>query len=402
MPQATLPLSRRARELKESATLAIDAKAKALKAQGKDVVGFGAGEPDFDTPAFIKDAAKRSLDAGETKYVDPKGILPLRQAVADKLKRDNGLSFAPDQVLVTCGAKQALYNVLMVAVEEGDEVILPSPCWVSYPEMVRLAGGTPVLLPTDESDGFKVRPEALRKALTPKTKMILFNSPSNPTGAVQEESEFRALSPVLESTNAWILSDEIYERLVYGGAKFASPAALSDGIRARTIVVNGFSKTYAMTGWRLGYAAGPKDLIAAAGRLQSQTTSNATSFIQKAAIEALKSAEPDIRRMIEAFDRRRKRMIERLRNIPGVSIVEPKGAFYAFANVSRLFGKSWNGKKIAGSMDFAAALLEGANVAVVPGFPFGSDAHIRLSYALSDAEMEKGLDRIEAFAKGLA
>ena len=388
-------LAKRMANIKPSPTLAVDAKAKAMKAQGIDVVGFGVGEPDFDTPENIKDAAARALKAGFTKYTPAGGTDELKAAVCEKFKRDNGLEYAPAEILISCGAKHSLYNIFQALLDDGDEVIIPAPFWVSYPDMAYLAGGVPVFIYTTEQSGFKITPEQLKKAITPKTKMLILNSPSNPTGASYAREDLAELAQVLVGTGIIVVSDEIYEKLVYDGFTSASIVTVEPRLKGQTIIVNGVSKTYSMTGWRIGYAAGPADVIKAMANIQSQSTSNPTSFAQKGALEAILGPQDFIAEMVAEFDRRRRHMVSRLNAIPGFSCLTPNGAFYAFPNVSGIYGKSLDGTAINNSNDFAAVLLEKASVAVVAGGAFGADNNIRLSYATSMANIDKGIDRIE-------
>ena len=385
-------LAQRATTLTPSLTLAIDAKAKKLKAEGVDVCGFGAGEPDFDTPQYIKDAAVQALAAGFTKYTPSSGIPELRAAIAEKLKNENGLDYKPSQVIVNCGAKHSCYNVILATCQAGDEVIIPAPYWLSYPEMAKLADASPVIVETTEASGFKITPEQFRDAMTPATKLIILNSPGNPTGSVYSREELQALAEVALEEDILMLSDEIYEKIVYDGVQPASLASLGNQVYDLTITVNGFSKAYAMTGWRLGYVAAPDPIAAAIDSIQSHSTSNPTSFAQKGALAGLKGDQSFIGEMVKAFAERRGYMYERLTKIPGVTCVKPMGAFYMLPNISS-FGLS--------STDFASKLLDDQKVALVPGIAFGSDAHVRLSYACSMENIQKGLDRIEAFCAGL-
>ncbi|MFC1514939.1 pyridoxal phosphate-dependent aminotransferase [Candidatus Omnitrophota bacterium] len=384
--------SKLAASISPSITLSISATAKAMKAKGEDVIGFGAGEPDFDTPLTIKAKAKEAIDKGFTKYTPASGSPELKAAIVKKLKDDNDLVYGQDQILVGCGAKHVIFEILFSLVDKGEEVILPAPFWVSYPEMIKLAQGVMKVLPTTEKEGFKVSPAALDKAIGPKTKLIILNSPSNPTGAVYTKDELKRLAEVIEKRGIYCLSDEIYEKLIYDGAEHVSIASFSDKLLAKTIVVNGVSKAYAMTGWRIGYAAGPKDVIKIAANFQSHSTSNPTSISQVASIEALTGPQDEVARMRDAFAKRRDFLVERVNSIDGVSCVMPQGAFYAFVNISR------TGK---GSLDFCQALLEKQKVAVVPGIAFGSDDFVRLSYATSMENIKNGLDRIEKFIKRL-
>lgn len=392
-------LTRRARNLAPSATLAIDAKAKRMRAEGLDVISFGVGEPDFDTPEGIKEAAIAALRAGFTKYTPAGGIDELRDAIVAKLKRNNGLEYAREEVAVSCGSKHTLYSLALVLFEQGDEVLIPAPYWVTYPEQLKLVDATPIIVPTSEANGFKVSREDLERALTPRTKALLLNTPSNPTGVVLDPQDLRDIATLAFERNLYIISDEAYETLTYDGVRHTSIASLGEGIKARTILVNSLSKAYAMTGWRIGYAAGPKEVIRAISDLQSQTA-NMTSFAQKGAVEALIGPQAPVVAMREEFARRRAYILERLEKIPEVSYVKPYGAFFVFLNISAYFGRRFQDRVIQTSTDMAAYLLDEARVALVPGKDFGSDAHIRLSYALSMEQLARGLDRIEeALAK---
>jgi aspartate aminotransferase len=386
-------ISQRAASLSPSLTLAIDAKAKQMKADGLDVVGFGAGEPDFDTPQHIKDAAVRALAEGFTKYTPSSGIPELRQAIADKFKRENGLSYKPSQVIVSCGGKHSCYNVILATCQEGDEVIIPAPYWLSYPEMVKLAGATPVILQTSDKTEFKLTQDQLRAAITPQTRLLVLNSPSNPTGSVYTPEEIRALGDICVEKDVLIMSDEIYEHLLYDGATHRSVAGFSQTHYDHTIVVHGFAKAWSMTGWRLGFLAAPEPIAKAIDAIQSHSTSNPTSFAQKGGVAALTGPQDHLPKWLAEYDRRRAYAWKKLNGIPGISCVNSKGAFYLFPNISGLGLKS---------ADFCARLLEAEQVAAVPGIAFGADDYFRLSYATSMANIEKGLDRIEHFCKGLA
>ncbi|MCF8053797.1 MAG: pyridoxal phosphate-dependent aminotransferase [Deltaproteobacteria bacterium] len=393
-------LSKRIKAIKPSPTLAITAKANALKAQGVDIIGFGAGEPDFDTPANIKQAAIGAINGGFTRYTAVGGTDALKDAIISKLNRDSVLSYRREQICVSCGAKHSLYNLFQVLCEEGDEVIIPVPYWVSYPDLVTLTGARPVILSTAEEDGFKVTPQNLEALITSKTKALVLNSPSNPTGCAYTDEELRALARVLIGTDIQIISDDIYEKLLYDGAHFCNLAMISETLKNQTIVVNGVSKAYAMTGWRIGYAAGNEEIISAMTKLQSQNTSNPTSIAQVAAQEALNGSQDEVYRMRDEFQNRRNYIVKALNAIDGVSCLLPAGAFYVFPNVSRLYGKSFNGKEVNSSAALTEFLLTEAKVAVVPGGEFGSDHHIRLSYATSMENIEKGVARIkEALGK---
>ncbi len=388
-------LSQRARAIKPSPTLAIDAKAKALKAQGVDVIGFGVGEPDFDTPQNIKDAGIKAIENGFTKYCPVGGTDDLKDAIIEKLKKDNGLSYERGEVIVSCGAKHSLYNIAVTVLEKGDEVIIPAPYWVSYPDIVALADATPVIVNTSEKNGFKMTAEEFKKAITPKTKAVVINSPSNPTGSSYSRKDLEAIAEIAVENKILIISDDIYEKLVYDGFEFVSIASISKEVKDLTIVVNGVSKAYAMTGWRIGYAAGPKEIITAMTNIQSQSTSNPTSISMKASTEALNGSQDAVTAMVKEFDKRRVYMVERLNAISGISCLRPNGAFYAFPNIAGLLGKEFNGKIINNSSDMAAFLLDEVKVALVPGSAFGAEGYLRLSYATSMEKIKDGVDRIE-------
>jgi aspartate aminotransferase len=388
-------LSNRAKSLKPSPTLAINAKAKSLQAQGIHVISFGAGEPDFDTPQNIKQAAKKAIDEGFTKYTPVGGIDDLKDAIIKKFQRDNGLTYKRSEILVSCGGKHSFYNLAQAIFDQGDEVIVPAPYWVSYPPMVALANATPVIVETTEKNEFKITPEELKKAVTPKTKALIVNSPSNPTGSACTKSELEKIAEIALSKNFFVISDEIYEKIVYDGFEFRSIASLSEEIKKKTIIVHGVAKTYAMTGWRIGYTAGSEEIISAMNNIQSQSTSNPTSIAQKASVEALGGAQDDVKKMVSAFEERRNYIVDRLNKIPGVSCYKPVGAFYVFPNFSSYYGKSSQGKKIENSTALADYLLEVAKVAVVPGIEFGADSFERLSYATSMEDIKEGANRIE-------
>jgi len=390
----------RLKTLAPSPTLAMQARAKAMRAEGIDVISFGAGEPDFDTPARIKDAAARAMARGHTKYTEVGGIPELRAAVCHKLKRDHGLEYTPHEVLVSCGAKHALYNIAMALVNPGDEVLIPSPYWVSYPEQVRLLEGVPVAVPTSEGTGFDLDPAELGRRVTARTKVIILDSPGNPTGAVFSPEALAEVARLAVARDLWIVSDECYEALTYEG-RHVSIASLGPEIKARTIVVNTCSKAYAMTGWRIGYAAGPGPIVKAMTDVQSQVTSNPSSIAQWAAAEALAGPQDDVAKMVGEFDRRRRVIVEGLNAIPGVRCTMPRGAFYAFPNVSGLFGKSWKGGRLRGSAAITEFLLEEARIATVAGVDFGSDDHIRLSYATGLPKITEGLRRMETAVRAL-
>ena len=380
--------------LRPSPTLAVTMKAKALQKEGRDIIGFGAGEPDFDTPDNIKAAAIRAIQEGFTKYTPVGGIDELKDAVIEKLRKDNGLAYKRSQIVVSTGAKHTLFNMAQVLFGQGDEVIIPAPYWVSYPDIVLLADATPVIVDGGESEGFKITPAKLKKAITAKTKAIILNSPSNPTGAAYTLDELKGLAEVLKGTEIIVISDDIYEKVVYDDFRFSNMANVGEEMKEKTIVVNGLSKSHAMTGWRMGYAAGPDNVIAAMTEIQSQSTSNATSIVQKAAIEALLGDQSFIPKMVAEFKKRRDVIVGALNDIPGITCAMPPGAFYVFPKVSALYGRKYQGKPIATSNDFSEFLLEAANVAVVPGGAFGNDDHIRLSYATSMGLIVEGVKRI--------
>jgi aspartate aminotransferase len=397
-----MKLSQFTRQLKPSETLAISTKAKTLREQGRNIIDFGLGEPDFATPDNIIRAAEHAMAEGFTKYTPPAGLPALRRAIADKLKRENNLVYAPEEIIVSCGAKQALYNVAMVLLDAGDEVLIPGPYWVTYPAQVVLAGGTPVIIPTTAANDFKVTGDMLRRYLTPRTRGIILNSPCNPTGAVYTPAELEDLAGVLLDTDLFIITDEIYEHIIYDGLKQISIATLDPALKARSIVVNGFSKAYAMTGWRLGYCAGPREVIEMCDRLQSQSTSNATALVQVAGIEALTGPQESVEVMAQAFEQRRNFVVARLNAIPGITSNTPRGAFYIFPNIAALFGRRANGQPLNTAAAVADYLLDAAGVAVVPGDAFGDDRFMRISYASSMAELEEGLARIDQAVQQLA
>jgi aspartate aminotransferase len=393
-------LSDRARKIKPSPTLAMDAKAKAMKADGVDIVNFGVGEPDFDTPDNIKEAAIKAIRDGFTKYTPVGGIDPLKDAIIEKFTKDNNLNYMRDEIIVSCGAKHSLYNIAQALLSPGDEVLIPSPYWVSYPDQVLLNDAVPVFVKAYETDSFMLKPEALESHITKKTKALILNSPSNPTGLTYDKKSLERIAEIAVKYNLYVISDEIYEKLLYDGVKHFSIASLDNEVKSKTIVVNGLSKSYAMTGWRIGFAAGPKEIIKAMTNIQSQSTSNPTSIAQKAAVEALTGPQDFIKTMLSEFDTRRNVLVNELNSIPGISCLIPTGAFYAFPNTSKLYGKSTDSTKISSSSDLAVYLLEKANVALVHGGAFGDDNYIRLSYATSVDEIKKGVNRIkEAVSK---
>lgn len=390
-----MKLSERVQRIKPSPTLAIDAKAKSMKAQGIDVVGFGAGEPDFDTPDHIKQAAIKAIQAGFTKYTAVGGIDELKDALIDKLKKENGLTYSKDEILVSAGGKHSLYNVAQALYEAGDEVIIPAPYWVSYPDQVLLNDARPVILETTDKTGFKLLPDQLEKAITPKTKAFILNSPSNPTGSAYTKEELKKLADVLVKHQILCVSDEIYEKLVYDGFQQASIASLGEEIKKLTVIVNGASKVFSMTGWRMGFSAGPKEIISAMTKIQGQVTSNVNSITQKACVEAYKASQDFLKSWVDAFRKRRDYIVDRINKIPGITCLKPQGAFYVFSNITGLSGKkNPAGLVIKTSADFSNYLLEQYKVAVVSGEGFGAEGYMRLSYATSMENIQKGLDRI--------
>jgi aspartate aminotransferase len=388
-------LSERVRRVGMSATLAVSDRAKKLRAEGVDVLNFSVGEPDHPTPEGVKEAGKKAIDANLTKYTASAGVIELRAAIANKLGRDNGLEYAPEQILVSPGAKACLYFAAMALFDEGDEVIIPSPYWVSYPEQVKLAGATPVYVRTDPGDDFRVDPDRVRAAITGKTKAIFLNYPSNPTGACLDTDNLQGLADLCVEHDLVVLADEIYEEMLYDGRRFVSIASLGPEIKERTVVINGVSKSFSMTGWRIGYAAASPEIISAMSRIQSHSTSNATSISQWAALEALESAGADVQRMVADFAQRRDAMHELVERLPGVTCSKPAGAFYLFPDVSSLFGSRAGERTIETAQDFAIYLLDTAAVAVVPGEGFGAPEHVRLSYAASLDRIREGMARIE-------
>ena len=397
-----MKLAARVGRIVPSPTLSITATAKAMAAQGVDVIDFASGEPDFDTPEPVKAAAEAAIRAGFTKYTPSSGIDELRDAIADKLKTEQGLHYEKSQILVSCGAKHSLYNVAEALLEAGDELIIPVPFWVSYQDQTLLNDATPILLQTQERDGYTITQEALEAVITPRTKAIIVNSPCNPTGATYDRKTLEGIAAVALRHNLVIISDEIYEKVLYDGVEHISIATLSPEVAARTVVINGVSKAYAMTGWRIGYAAGPKPLLTAMANIQSQSTSNPCSISQKAAVAALRMGAPFTKIMVAEFDRRRRVMIDRLNKMPGLTCPMPTGAFYAFPNVSGLLSRRWKDRPIGSAAELATYLLNEAQVAVVPGEPFGSGCHIRLSYATNMEAVERGLTRIETAIRRLS
>lgn len=390
-------VSNRLSVIKPSPTMAVTAKAAELQAAGQDVIGLAAGEPDFDTPDHIKAAGIKAIEKGQTKYTPASGTKALKEAICAKLKRDNGLDYAPAEIVVGCGAKQVLFNGLLATVNPGDEVIIPAPYWVSYPDMVQIAEGTPVIVSCTEADNFKLTPAGLEAAITPKTKWLILNSPSNPTGAGYTEQELKALGDVLlKHPHVWVMADDIYEFLVYGDFRFTTIAEICPGLKDRTLTVNGVSKAYAMTGWRIGYGAGPAALMKEIGSLQSHSTSNPCSISQAAAVEALNGPHDFLKEWVPAFQRRRDLVVGKLNAIPGLSCRVPDGAFYVFPNCQGLIGKKTPvGTVLTNDLDVSAYLLDAALCAVVPGSAFGLEGYFRISYATSDAALEKACARIE-------
>ncbi|MEN3013538.1 MAG: pyridoxal phosphate-dependent aminotransferase [Endomicrobiia bacterium] len=394
-------LSSKVLKVSPSATLGITAKAKQLKSQGIKVIAFAAGEPDFDTPDFIKQKAKESLDKGLTKYTPTAGIPELKQAICEKLKKENNLEYTPEEVLVSCGAKHSIFNAVMALVDDGDEVLLPKPYWVSYPEMIKFAGGKIVEIPTDEKTNFKIKAEQLKQYITSKTKLLILNYPSNPTGMMYTKKELEEIAKVLVESQIYCISDEIYEKLVYDGVEFVSIASLGPEIKKLTITVNGLSKSCSMTGWRVGYACGPKEIIQAMSNLQDHSTSNITTFVQYASVDAIKFGEDSIRKMVQEFKIRRDFIVEEINKIPGLSTIKPQGAFYVWVNIKKLKGKNYNNTTITDSMKLTELLLTEAKVAVIPGCVFGDDDYIRLSYATSMEDIKEGLNNIKNFVSKL-
>ena len=396
-----MALARRMAGFTESPTLRVSTIARQLRAQGRDVVDFGSGEPDFDTPEHIKQAAVNALHEGFTKYTTPSGIDELKEAIVDKLKRDNGLLYSREQVVVSCGAKHTLHNLAQVLFDPGDEVILPSPYWTTYETIIQMAEAVPIIIPTAEPAGFRVSLETLERHLTPRTKAIMLNSPSNPTGSMYRHDELAAIARLAMARGIYVIADDIYEKIIFDGQVHTSIIQLMQEAPQLGILVNGFSKTYAMTGWRLGYAAGPREIITASGNYQSQTTSNPTSFVQKSGVEALRGPQETVGLMVQEFEQRRNYVVDRLNAMEGISCFKPMGAFYAFPNVSATYGKRSASGQITDSVNFAEHLLQTAGVAVVPGAVFGDDRCIRLSFATSMEQLHAGLDRIDQFAKSL-
>lgn len=397
----TLYISNKYASISASPTLAIDSKFKQMKADGMDVVGFGAGEPDFDTPQFIKDAAIKAINDGMTKYTPASGTLALKKAVCDKLKRHNNLEYTPDQIVISNGAKHSLVNVLGAILNPGDEVIIPAPFWVSYIEMVKLRDGVPVIVKTTEEENFLCSPEKIENAITDKTRAIIINSPSNPTGMVYDEETLRKIADIAVKHNIYIISDEIYEHIIYDGKKHVSIASFNDEIKNLTITINGVSKTYAMTGWRIGFTASNKEIAKAMSNVQSHETSNPNSIAQEASRAALEGSEEELHKMVDEFSKRRLHMVERISKIDGVSCLKPEGAFYIMMNIKDLYGKKCKDTVITSADDFAKCFLEEKLVAVVPGTGFYAEGYVRWSYATSLENINEGMDRLEEFIKSL-
>lgn len=378
-----------------SLTMAMNTRAKQMRAQGLDVISFAAGEPDFHTPDHIKNAGKTAIDSDKTYYTPASGIVELKQQVMNKLGKENGLHYEMDQVSINSGAKHSVFNVLFVLVEEGDEVIVPAPYWVSYSEMVRICSATPVFVATTEESGFKLTPDQLKKAVTPRTKVLLLNSPCNPTGAVYTQEELFALAKIIEDRDIIVISDEIYEKILYDNNEHCSIAQYSDKMQSKTVVINGMSKAYSMTGWRIGYAAGPKDVIGAVNKLQGHTAGNPTSISQWASVEGLDRGTSFVSDWVEEFAKRRDYIVTELNSIEGISCTTPGGAFYVFPNIQALLGRSFGGQQIEGSLDFAYYLLEKGHIAVVPGQAFGAEGYIRISFATSMENIVEGIKRLK-------
>ncbi|SJZ34297.1 pyridoxal phosphate-dependent aminotransferase [Garciella nitratireducens] len=392
-------IAKRVQNMTPSITLAITAKANQLKSQGIDVISFGAGEPDFDTPEYIKKAGIEAIQKGFTRYTPATGITPLKEAISKKLLKDNGLEYSLDEIIVNSGAKNSISTALQAVCNPGDEVIIPVPYWVSYSEMVKIPEAVPVFVKTKAENNFKVTKEELLSVITPKTKVIMINTPSNPVGAVYSKKELQDIAEVVLENQIYVISDEIYEKMVYDDHKHISIASLNEKIKDLTILINGMSKAYAMTGWRLGYAAANKEVIQAMGKIQGHALSHPCSITQYAGLAALEGDQSIVQSMIKEFDKRRHYMIERLKSIDLLDYIYPEGAFYVFVNISKIFGRRFNDVNINSSLDFSNILLDEANVAVVPGIGFGIDNYIRLSYATSLKDIEEGLNRIEKFLK---
>ncbi len=391
-----MKLSKLAQKLKPSATVTITAKAKALKAQGIDVIGFGAGEPDFDTPNNIKKSAISAINSGFTKYTAPGGIDKIKEAIIERIKKDYDIEYEKPEIIVSCGAKHILYNLTQVLIDDGDEVIIPAPYWVTYPEQVTIAGGAPVIINTNEKSGFKISPGDLEEQINERTKAIILNYPSNPTGSTYTKNELESIVNIALDSDLIIITDEIYDKIIYGNTKHTPIPALSKKAKENSILVNGVSKAYSMTGWRIGYAAGNRDVIKAMNNLQGQCTSNPVTISQYAAIEAFKGSQDEVEKMRKEFEIRKDYIVNELNKIDGINCFEPQGAFYVFPNVSNFYGKKHEDKIITNSLDFTEFLLEVAKVAVVPGIEFGADSYIRISFAVSEKEIKEGISRISS------
>lgn len=394
-------LSDRVNKIGASPTLKISAKAQELKKNGMDIIDFSVGEPDFPTPEVVKKAAIKAIEENFTKYVANDGIPELKEAIIDKLEKENNVKYKAEEIIVSSGAKNCLFNVALALFQEGDEVIIPTPCWVSYPDQVKIAGGKPVFVEAKEKNDFKVKFDDIANSVTDKTKALILNYPSNPTGAVYSREELQEIASLCLEKNLWVISDEIYEKLIYDGGKITSFSSLSEDIKSKTILINGFSKAFSMTGWRLGYAAGPKEIISACSKIQSHSTSNATSFVQKAAVTALKSCSEEVEMMRKEFEKRRNFVVNRLKKIEGISVSIPKGAFYVMPNIEKYLSKKYKGETIKDTYGISYYLLNEAHVAVVPGEAFFSSSHIRISFATSMKNLEEGLERIENALKKL-
>ena len=394
-----IKLSRIACTIKPSATIAAATRAKQMVAEGIDVISFGLGEPDFDTPKNIKIAAVKAIESGFTKYTPTAGIPDLKEAICEKLKRDNGLEYKPSEVIVSCGGKHSLYNMMMALCDPGDEVIIPAPYWVTYPDQAVMTGATPIILPTTDAQGFKITRDQLAANITPRSKVLIMNSPSNPTGMAYTEEEMRAVVGLAVEKGLLVISDEMYEKTIYDGLKHVSPAAFGPEFKERVITVNGMSKSYAMTGWRLGYAAGPEEVVKAATCIQDQVTSGPNSITQKAAVEGLRGDQSAVAQMVAEFDKRRKYIVGRLNAMRDITCVMPQGAFYAFPNVSKWYGRKAGSKTLGNSFEFCDYLLEKARIAAVPGQPFGAPPNIRFSYATSMEKITEGMNRMEEALK---
>ncbi len=397
-----MSVSKKVKEIAPSLTLEITAKAKKMKAEGISVISFGAGEPDFNTPDYIINAAKKALDIGFTKYTPASGTIELRKAICDKFAKDNGLIYTPEQIVVSDGAKSSLFHAISAIVDDGDEVIVPSPFWLTYPELIKLAGGNVVYVPATKEQDYKITAENLKSAITDKTKCVILNTPNNPTGAVYSEQEIREIAKVVEEAGIYVISDEIYEKLIYGEEKHFSIAAVNEYLKEHTVVVNGLSKSYSMTGWRIGYVGAPLEIAKAIGSMQSHTTSNACSIAQYASTAALTDSEGEqfIDKMHQVFDERRRYMVDRISKIADLTFNEPKGAFYVFIDVSKYYGKKYQDNVIDNSLSFASQALK-MGVALIPGVAFGDDNCIRLSYAISIEDIKEGIDRLEKFIEEL-